>query len=291
MKKKKIGLSFLVIALALSVAFSFVAISHLLIKTGRANPSANVDISASDNGNSADENTAEPDNTQSENVKPEIEILGGKDGVYHKEIQVFYAEYGNDGKISVKSEFGDKVVAPGTENQYDLYVRNVGEVPISYVLEAQSFLTVNIDGKQTEIPIEASFSAPNNNYLLGGEDDLEHLARLDGVKDGAGLSPRHQAKYTLHWNWPFDGDDEFDTMLGNFAAAGEDLTVKVAFNITAAYDPDAEGGSPITGDLIAVRILIGLFVTTVLFGLILLLFLKKREQDENNSYTNKEKKR
>lgn len=31
MKKKKIGLSFLVIALALSVAFSFVAISHLLI--------------------------------------------------------------------------------------------------------------------------------------------------------------------------------------------------------------------------------------------------------------------
>ena len=47
--KKKIGLSFLVVTLALLVAFSFVAISHLLIKTGRANPYTSVDISADAN--------------------------------------------------------------------------------------------------------------------------------------------------------------------------------------------------------------------------------------------------
>lgn len=282
MKKKKIGLSFLVVTLALLVTFSLVAISHLLLKTGKQNPYANIDISASDsdNNNSNDNKT---ESTVSESETPKVELVGGKDGVYHKEIQVFYAEYGNDGKISVRSEFGDKVVAPGTENQYDLYVRNVGGVPISYVLEAQSFLTVNIDGKQIEIPIEASFSAPNNNYLLGGEDNLEHLAQLDGVNDSSGLSPKHQAKYTLHWNWPFEGDDELDTLLGNLADEGEELKVKVAFNLTAVYDPDAEGGSPITGDLITVRILVALFVITVLFGLILLLFWKKREQDEENA--------
>lgn len=282
MKKKKIGLSFLVVTLALLVAFSLVAISHLLLKTGKQNPYANIDISASDSDNNND-NDNKTESAVSESETPEVELVGGKDGVYHKEIQIFYAEYGNDGKISVKSEFGDKVVAPGTENQYDLYVRNVGEVPISYVLEAQSFLTVNIDGKQIEIPIEASFSAPNNNYLLGGEDDLEHLAQLDGVNDSSGLSPKHQAKYTLHWNWPFEGDDELDTLLGNLADEGEELKVKVAFNLTAVYNPDAEGGSPITGDLITVRILVALFVITVLFGLILLLFWKKREQDEENA--------
>lgn len=282
MKKKKIGLSFLVVTLALLVAFSLVAISHLLLKTGKQNPYANIDISASDSDNNND-NDNKTESSVSESEKPEVELVGGKDGVYHKEIQIFYAEYGNDGKISVKSEFGDKVVAPGTENQYDLYVRNVGEVPISYVLEAQSFLTVNIDGKQIEIPIEASFSAPNNNYLLGGEDDLEHLAQLDGVNDSSGLSPKHQAKYTLHWSWPFEGDDELDTLLGNLADEGEELKVKVAFNLTAVYNPDAEGGSPITGDLITVRILVALFVITVLFGLILLLFWKKREQDEENA--------
>ncbi|MGN1319961.1 MAG: hypothetical protein ACI4U6_02465 [Acutalibacteraceae bacterium] len=282
MKKKKIGLSFLVVTLALLVTFSLVAISHLLLKTGKQNPYANIDISASDSDNNND-NDNKTESAVSESETPEVELVGGKNGVYHKEIQIFYAEYGNDGKISVKSEFGDKVVAPGTENQYDLYVRNVGEVPISYVLEAQSFLTVNIDGKQIEIPIEASFSAPNNNYLLGGEDNLEHLAQLDGVNDSSGLSPKHQAKYTLHWNWPFEGDDELDTLLGNLADEGEELKVKVAFNLTAVYDPDAEGGSPITGDLITVRILVALFVITVLFGLILLLFWKKREQDEENA--------
>ena len=284
MKKKKIGLSFLVVTLALLVAFSLVAISHLLLKTGKQNPYANIDVSASDSdNNNSNNNDNKTDGTVSESKKPEVELIGGKDGVYHNEIQVFYAEYNNDGKISVKSEFGDKVVAPGTENQYDLYVRNVGEVPISYVLEAQSFLTVNIDGKQIEIPIEASFSAPNNNYLLGDADDLEHLAQLDGVNDSSGLSPKHQAKYTLHWNWPFEGDDELDTLLGNLAGEGEELKVKVAFNLTAVYNPDAEGGSPITGDLITVKILVGLVVIIVLLGFILLLFWKKRDRDEENS--------
>ena len=61
MKKKKIGLSFLVIALALSVAFSFVAISHLLLKTGKQNPYANIDVSASDSDNNNSNNNINKD--------------------------------------------------------------------------------------------------------------------------------------------------------------------------------------------------------------------------------------
>ena len=59
MKKGKPWLSFFVITLALSVAFSFVAISHLLIKSGKENPSASIDISISDNdGNNDSDKTA-----------------------------------------------------------------------------------------------------------------------------------------------------------------------------------------------------------------------------------------
>ena len=293
MKKSKIGLSFLVVTLALLVAFSFVAISHFIIKTGKANPSANIDISASDNGdnyNSKTESSAsepvkpEPEEPkpESEEPRPEVELIGGKDGVYHKEIQVFYAEYDNDGKINVKSEFGNKIVAPGTENSYDLYVRNVGKVPIRYILEAESNITVDVNGKQTEIPIEASFYTQRNSYLLGGEDSLENLGNLDGVKDASGLSPQHQAKYTLCWSWPFDGDDQFDTLLGNLAAEGEELTVKVAFNVTAAYDSNASGGSPITGASSNIGLWVALFVIST-FNLIILLFLRKRENDEEES--------
>lgn len=302
MEKKKPWLSFIVITLALSVAFSFVAISHLLIKSGKENPSASIDISVSDNyGNNESDNDKtesvvsksvkpEPEapKPESEESKPEVELIGGKGEVYHKEIQVFYAEYGKDGEITVKSDFGDKVVAPGTENSYNLYVRNVGKVPISYILEAESRITVDVNGQQTEIPIEASFYTPRSSYLLGGEESLENLGKLDGVKDSSGLSPEHQAKYTLCWSWPFDGDDEFDTLLGNLAAEGEELTVKVAFNVTAAYNPNAGGGSPITGGSSNIGLWVALFVIST-FTLIILLFLRKREQDEENSQTPKEK--
>lgn len=292
MEKRKIGLSFLVVTLALLVAFSFVAISHLLIKTGNENPSANIDISASDNSDNDNSKTkssaSESVKPETEEPKPEVELIGGKGEVYHKEIHVFYAEYDNDGKITVKSDFGDKVVAPGTENSYDLYVRNVGKVPISYILEAESRITVDVNGKQTEIPIEASFYTPSSSYLLGGEESLENLGKLDGVKDGSGLSPQHQAKYTLCWSWPFDGDDEFDTLLGNLAAEGEELTVKVAFNVTAAYDPNAAGGSLMTGDSSNIGLWVALFIIST-FTLIILLFLRKRENDEENSQTRKEK--
>lgn len=293
MKKSKIGLSVLVVTLALLVAVSFVAISHLLIKTGNENPSANIDISASDNG---DNDSSETESAVSESVesepqeptpepeepKPEAELIGGKGGIYHKEIQVFYAEYDNNGEFTVKSDFGDKVVAPGTENSYDLYVRNVGKAPISYILEAESHITVDINGTQTEIPIEASFFTPRSSYLLGGEDSLENLGKLDGVTDNGGLSPQNQAKYTLCWSWPFDGDDEFDTMLGNLAAEGEALTIKVAFSVTASYDPNAAGGSPITGDSSNIGLWVALFTISI-FTLIILLFLRKRENDEEKS--------
>lgn len=302
MEKKKPWLSFIVITLALSVAFSFVAISHLLIKSGKETPSASIDISVSDNyGNNESDNDKtesvvsksvkpEPEapKPESEESKPEVELIGGKGEVYHKEIQVFYAEYGKDGEITVKSDFGDKVVAPGTENSYNLYVRNVGKVPISYILEAESRITVDVNGQQTEIPIEASFYTPRSSYLLGGEESLENLGKLDGVKDSSGLSPEHQAKYTLCWSWPFDGDDEFDTLLGNLAAEGEELTVKVAFNVTAAYNPNAGGGSPITGGSSNIGLWVALFVIST-FTLIILLFLRKREQDEENAQTPKEK--
>ena len=295
MEKKKPWLSFIVITLALSVAFSFVAISHLLIKSGKETPSASIDISVSDNyGNNESDNdktesvVSKSVKPESEESKPEVELIGGKGEVYHKEIQVFYAEYGKDGEITVKSDFGDKVVAPGTENSYNLYVRNVGKVPISYILEAESRITVDVNGHQTEIPIEASFYTPRSSYLLGGEESLENLGKLDGVKDSSSLSPEHQAKYTLCWSWPFDGDDEFDTLLGNLAAEGEELTVKVAFNVTAAYNPNAGGGSPITGGSSNIGLWVALFVIST-FTLIILLFLRKREQDEENSQTPKEK--
>ena len=73
MKKSKIGLSVAVVTLALLVAFSFVAISHLLLKTGKQNPYANIDVSASDSdNNNSNNNDNKTDGTVSESKKPEV---------------------------------------------------------------------------------------------------------------------------------------------------------------------------------------------------------------------------
>lgn len=279
MEKKKIGLSFLVLTLVLLVVLSFVAITHLILRTGKQSPFTNIDISVSDSDNHDNRNKKENKKKQNNGNVVSESVYSGEPEIYHNEIQVFCAEYGKDGKISVKSALGDKVVAPGTENQYDLFVRNVGKVPVSYVLEAQTSLTVHVDGNQIRIPIEASFTTPNGNFLLGDGEHFEHLAELDGMTDGSDLAPKHQAKYTLRWSWPFDVDDEFDTLLGNLAAEGEELTVKVSFHITASCDPSASGGVPITGDTAETGLWVTLCIVST-FTLLILLFWGKREKDE-----------
>ena len=88
MKKKKPWLSIFVITLALVVAFSFVAISHLLIKSGKENPSASIDISVSDNNSNNDKtesNVSTPVQSETGEHKPDVDLIGGKGGVYHKE--------------------------------------------------------------------------------------------------------------------------------------------------------------------------------------------------------------
>ena len=87
MKKSNIGLSVLVVTLALLVAVSFVAISHLLIKSGKENPSASLDISVSDNDGNNDSDKDKTESAALESVKPEPEqptpeaqLIGRKGG-------------------------------------------------------------------------------------------------------------------------------------------------------------------------------------------------------------------
>ena len=135
------------------------------------------------------------------------------------------------------------------------------------------------------------------NKAIGSLGGGNHFIELD--KDDAGdvylvihtgsrnlgkqVADIYQAKAVKHLT---DGDDEFDTLLGNLAAEGEELTVKVAFNVTAAYDPNAAGGAPMTGDSSAIGLWVALLVISA-FAFIILLFLRKREQDEEKSQTQK----
>ena len=63
--------------------------------------------------------------------------------------------------------------------------------------------------------------------------------------------------------------------------------MNVEITKTASYDPDAAGGMPITGDTSSVGLWVAVFVIST-FILIILLFSRKKENDEEKSETRKE---
>ena len=91
--------------------------------------------------------------------------------------------------------------------------------------------------------------------------------------------------YTLEWEWPFEqGNDEFDTMLGNLAVE-DDLELHIRINTTASYsdDPDAEDSGilpPKTGDRFNVKLYVIIIISAILI-LIISSLIKERKSEES----------
>ena len=89
--------------------------------------------------------------------------------------------------------------------------------------------------------------------------------------------------YTLEWQWPFEGDDVYDTMLGNLAVE-EEITLTIKINVLSSYTPDAgdDDGIPKTGDSGAVLLAFAAMVVSgvCLLVLMLLPWQKRRDNDE-----------
>ncbi len=201
------------------------------------------------------------------------------------QVDIFCATYENEsGQITVDSPYGDHLIAPGTANDYEFYIENTGDVTLNYSLEAEGTAIATIDGIDYEIPIQARFyDSYDQMYLLGTETLWMDLEALDTVADSGTIASGKVMKYVLHWQWPFEQEsgDAYDTLLGNMAAAGDDLTVRVrlAVTVSAADDPQAPGGdeSPKTGD--DFNIMVWMILGIVSFAALLVTLNKARKGD------------
>ena len=195
-------------------------------------------------------------------------------------INLFKAFYENEsGKVTVKSAYGDKNIAPGTSNKYDFLINNTGNTGIRYQLESASELSFTVNGETKYIPLKVKLYT-DEKYLLGGAESYAEMTKLDGLKDTGGLSPAHYVRYTIEWLWPFEGTDELDTLIGNMAAEGDDITVSIRFNITASEDDDAGGGEPITGENSNIGLYMLVAVSAMAALIILLFRYRRKEADE-----------
>ena len=157
------------------------------------------------------------------------------------EVEIFHMKYnGVTGDITVEGANSDKVIAPGTSNDYHFVLKNEEQDKVRY----RVWMEATVEPEDLDLPVLVRVEGPNGRWVLGGEDQwLEPLA-LNQIDDHDVLNAGEAYNYTLSWQWPYEqGDDQKDTALGN-RAVDEDLRLSINIYTTAFYTgEDDDGGN------------------------------------------------
>lgn len=192
------------------------------------------------------------------------------------DVEIFSIQYDNEsGETTVRSKDGTKVLAPGTGSTYEFALENTGNVALDYTLEMEAWFS----DAAYPIPVVASVVGHEGEYLLGSAEEMVDVLRLEEVRQSGTVAAGNIMPYALNWEWPFELDDAYDTMLGNLAVE-EDLTLTVVIRTTATYshNPDSPGGiPPQTGDTAHIE-LYAIMLVASLAGVLMILLLRNKEK-------------
>ncbi|MBR5558829.1 MAG: hypothetical protein IKU72_01115 [Oscillospiraceae bacterium] len=206
-------------------------------------------------------------------------------------VEIFRTSYSEDGyTVTVQSGNGDKIIAPGTENKYTFKLKNNASALMDYTVSMEA----TIQPAGITIPVEGRMSRYDGLWVAGGEDSYVDITAMNGQLDQASLHGGRFVYYTLDWRWPFDGNDELDTLLGDMAAH-EDISLTIVITTTATErtappgggggggsDPDDPIGiiPPDTGDISQSQM--WMIIALIAFALLMLLmFAEEREKRRN----------
>lgn len=195
-------------------------------------------------------------------------------------VEIFKISYDNgSGQVTVRSEDGGKVIAPGTRNTYRFTLENTAGVPVQYTLSMEAWFGKDKNDKDAMvIPVQARVVDYRGNYLAGSADAMEDVLKLNNVSQQATLARSYVAPYTLEWEWPFEVDDVYDTMLGNLAV-DEEISLTIKINVVSSYTPASSEGLPKTGDTSGIRLATAVMMASGA-SLLLLLVVPRRKRRE-----------
>ena len=192
------------------------------------------------------------------------------------EVEIFRISYENGNQIvTVQGSNGDSVIAPGTENSYTFKLKNTGNVNMKYTVEVDAYFTP----ADIPLPIQTSLVRHDSKWIVGDQDTLAEVPALDAAEDSYTLKPGNFSAYTLYWQWPFEqGDDAYDTYLGNLATE-QDLIFTIVIR-TRAEATELPGGGliPPTGDWSGIELWVVLEICSILAIIVLVsaYFIEKR---------------
>lgn len=180
------------------------------------------------------------------------------------ELDIFSVRYKNaQGEITVEGLGGDKVIAPGTDVEYTIRIRNADRIALDYTLTADA----KTHGEHP-LPLEVRVLDPEDKYLLGSPTEWASIDSLRDLEHEGTLSRGEALEYTFRWRWSYEGDDEYDTMLGNLED-GAGIEVSFALSAVANTTTAANGGFFASG--LARSILLLIFAILLLIAITLLI--------------------
>lgn len=146
-------------------------------------------------------------------------------------VEIFKTSYTNEkNEITVAGKGSEKVIAPGTENDYTFALRNNGSGTVDYKVTMKAFFEGLSDDKV--IPVEVRVTGVNG-WLLGDGITWAPVLQLNEVEESAVVYSRNAAVYKLEWRWPFEsGQDELDTWLAN---QEEEITLTIQIITQSSY--------------------------------------------------------
>lgn len=182
---------------------------------------------------------AEPDMfTGDENVQWQV----------NTDIDLFKTAYANDnGEITAKSLKGDKIIAPGTSNEYEFLIKNTGNISLNYTMLLDSVFTLS----NRDLPMQVRLRS-GDRWILGSENSWVYYERLSEIVESGTVDVNKYVAYTFEWQWPFEEgiddalilNDLNDTIIAE-AAVNQNVTFKLSIETQSVVTP---GAVPVNGN-------------------------------------------
>ncbi len=217
---------------------------------------------------------------------------GGDDASWETEtsVDLFKNTYTDaEGNVTVQSALGDKVIAPGTTNDYEFNIKNTGNISLDYTVKLDGTFSIS----EHELPFYVRCRV-GDEWLVGSAEKWVKVENLGDAVTTRTLPRGEIDTFVFEWQWPFEVDKESENLIGDLndtlisadatdtklgdIAVDVNAVFKLEISTTAVVTPGAvpvyRDGTRVLAELIFVCGMAGLIIGCIV--LLIIFFVNRK---------------